>query len=147
MKELILFLVVISNSFLHGQELQSLGNVDLYKNSLRLHVEFTKSIRPSIDTMYIRSASYFGGLDSIIGGVRIIVVDEGYIYRKTSKKRMLPISVINPLKIEEGEAVVYVVDYNVTRKRRKYTMSNVDRTKVKVVYNCEEDMINFIVIN
>jgi len=146
----ILFIIIsffCVSLFGQEQELQKNTSADFYKESLILHIDFIKSTQPNTKILYVQESPYLKKMNQEIDGIQVMMISKEFIHTNTSKRKSLPITVINPLKIENDEAFIYVVNYSVTRKRKKYTMANVDRTKVKVFYDCEKNTTKYEVVN
>lgn len=125
------------SSILFGQDDSKPENSDFYKESLKIYVDYAKTLEPNIDTIYVRESYYLNDFTGIVSDVQIMMVNLNFITAKTSKRKTFPLIVINPMKLEEGTPIIDVVKFWVTRKRKKYHFANVYGAKVKVYFDCE----------
>ncbi|MEM9848907.1 MAG: hypothetical protein AAF847_13550, partial [Bacteroidota bacterium] len=66
------------------------------------------------------------------------------LYNKTKKHRHLLLTVISPISIEQDKKAIYVTNFDVYRKKKRYSFSGSDATKTYLAYDCQVD--NFSIL-
>lgn len=112
---------------------------DPYFQSLALHVEKFESTY--IDTFFLQKQNFHPSYSESISGIPVRSLTPSEIFEKTSKKQNIRLTVISPLTIEDGEMCIYVTNYIVSRKRKKYYPEASDATKVKFSHRTSYDNI------
>ncbi len=135
MKYLIGIAFICFTGILFAQKVQK---EDPYYKALELRTEYFKKYNIDVDTIYVTKETYLNDYTGLLNDFYIKMVDESIIYDKTRKQKSFFVQFINPINFEEGSSVIYVTEFAITRKRKKYLRINDSGTIVSFAYDCEK---------
>jgi hypothetical protein len=119
---------------------------DGYYESLKLHIEHMQGITPNLDTLLVLERNYLPDFPRSVEGVSIRMVDPNYIFEKTKRRKHISIINIGALEFEQEKPVIYVVEFDVHRKRKHYTWENVYRSKIALEYDCAKGRFEYSIL-
>jgi len=120
---------------------------DGYYRSLVLHVEYLNELEDNVDTVYVQKNYYLQDYTGGINETYVKMVGQEFLYKKTKKRGRIDLIVINPMKFEKGVPTFFVVNFDVSRRRKKYIRKNVDRSKLQMKYDCQKSKNVISVVN
>lgn len=145
MKNFICLLFCFTCFNVFGQELSVLSE-DPYKKCLELaisnNLEFIYK-----DTIFVRKATYLQNLEGVVRGKYILLLDENQILSRTKDAKPIGLVVVHPIEFRKDGMFVFVTDFGVVRKRKKYSFVNNGFVEVQLVFNCERTSFDYKIVS
>jgi len=125
------------------------GKKNIYYECLLNHIENKVSNeiiqRDKIitDTVYIQQSDFVSEIPDRMNGMNVKIVDNEIIYKKTSNKKAITVIKINPIVFIEEGALINIVTFGISRKRKHYININNGFTRYLIDYDCNNSKYTY----
>lgn len=123
---------------MNGQSSEE-SQFDGYYESLKLHIEHMKFIKYDLDTIYIRKEDYLGDYSGMIDNVKIEMIGNEKIHKRTKKKKTIIVYRIKPISFEDSQPIIHVEEYDISRMDDHYYLVVNNRSVTGIFYDCEKN--------
>jgi len=99
------------------------------------------------DTIFVRKATYLQNFEGVVRGKYILLLDENQILTRTKGSKPIGLVVIHPIEFKKDGMYVFVTDFGVVRKRKKYSFVNNGFVEIELVFNCETSRFDYKIVS